>query len=103
MELGLSDREAAQMRAMKPLIGKRVKISLSLSFFLIAAYAAYGFLLTGDGAYAGTKVWGQMTLVFLVSVIMVVLGVVVSGIYTWWCRHHLDPHVESIKQGDCDE
>ncbi len=103
MDLGLSDREAAQLKAMKPLIAKRVKISLSLSLFLVAAYAAYGFLLTGDGAYAGTKVWGQMTLVFLVSVIMVVLGVAVSGIYTWWCRHHLDPLVEGIKQGDEDE
>lgn len=103
MELGLSDREKVQMRAMKPLIGKRVKISVSLSLFLIVAYAAYGFLLTGDGVYAGTKVWGQMTLVFLVSVIMVILGVAVSGLYTWWCRHHLDPHVENIKQGGRDE
>lgn len=103
MDLGLSEKEAVQLRAMKPLIGKRVKISLSLSLFLIAAYAVYGFLLTGDGAYAGTKVWGQMTLVFLVSVIMVILGVTVSGIYTWWCRHHLDSLVISIQEGGGDE
>lgn len=103
MDTDLSDREKNQLSAMTPLIKKRVSVSLFLSLFLLVGYALYGFLLTGDGQLAGQKVWGQMTLVFLVSSLMVVFGVIVAGFYTWWCRHHLDPHVESIKQGQADE
>lgn len=99
MSNGLSKDERKQLQDITPFVKQRVSISLALSSILLLGYVLYAYLLTGDGALGGQKVWGEMTLVIIASVAMVVLGVLTAGIYTWWCRNRLDPNMNRIREG----
>jgi len=99
----LSPHEQRLFKHMRPLVKKRIRLSFILSGALLAVYGAYIFLLSSFSELGNVKVFGAATLVIVASLFIVISGVVTAGVYTWWCKRHLDPAMKLIRESSSNE
>ncbi len=94
LSLSKSDMSAS----LSKLISKRLKMAFGLSLFLLVLYTIYSSLLGVDVSISSQKISGNVNLIVFVSLFVVVAGVAVAGIYTWWANTILDPQLKEMRE-----
>jgi uncharacterized membrane protein (DUF485 family) len=98
MSLRLKIQDEMLEKKVNSLISMRLRVAFGLSVFLLVLYLGYAFLLGAPDKISAAPVSGELSLIVMISILVVIFGVCVAGIYTWWANTKLEPELKKIRE-----
>jgi uncharacterized membrane protein (DUF485 family) len=98
MSLKESDvREILESEDFKSLVRKRVTVSLTLTFIMLAVY--FGFILTiaFNKELLAAKIGEVFTVGLPIGIGIIVFAWLLTGVYTRWANHSYDKRVRDLR------